>query len=163
MTYSLSLRHVEHSYSPSFIQYTICDSVLLLQIYYYRWTRHALSERTALVSDETIPTFTEETALLTGTRESSQEKPKVPILREFAKYAGALVFVFAVGIAAWAVDEHIHRGIPRPKPDEKLEWSSQILGWISAVMFCKCLLVSCCIEFLDAHLGVSGRTHPADR
>lgn len=129
---------------PSPIQYAVCDSILLLQIYYYRWTRSALSERTSLlVSDETIPNLTEETALLReNSRESSQEKTKKPILREFAKYAGALAFVFVVGIAAWAVDEYIHQGVLRPGPGEILEWKSQVLGWVGATMFCKCMLVS---------------------
>lgn len=124
------------------IQYSVCDSILLLQIYYYRWNPSASSEGPLLVSDETISNVSEETALLAGSREDSREKTKMSIFTEFLKYAGALVFVFIVGIAAWGVDEYIHRGVPRSKPSEKLEWKSQVLGWISAAMFCKRMLVS---------------------
>ncbi|OBZ71367.1 putative vacuolar amino acid transporter YPQ1 [Grifola frondosa] len=38
-------------------------------------------------------------------------------------------------LKAWAVDDYIHRGVPRSKPAEVIEWRSQLLGWISAVMF----------------------------
>lgn len=60
---------------------------------------------------------------------------KHSVYRDFTKYAAALAFVFVVGIAAWAMDEHIHRGQAPPKRDEVVEWRSQALGWISAAMF----------------------------
>lgn len=66
---------------------------------------------------------------------AAEGRVKQSVYREFTKYAGALGFVFVVGIVAWAVDEQIHRGQASPKRDEVVEWRSQVLGWISAAMF----------------------------
>lgn len=108
---------------------------MLFQIYYYRWTNPALSEAPLLVTEDVSPPETfEETPLLST---SGAERGKRTIIHEFGKYAGALLFVFAVGVAAWAVDESIHGGQPRSQPEEVFEWRSQVLGWISAVMYCK--------------------------
>ncbi len=57
--------------------------------------------------------------------------------KDTLKFASALLFVFAVGVAAWAVDRHVHRDSPRSKPEEVIEWRSQVLGWISAALFRK--------------------------
>ena len=69
--------------------------------------------------------------------DAAEGRIKQSVYREFARYAGALAFVFVVGIVAWAVDEHIHQGQSPPKRDEVVEWRSQVLGWISAAMFRK--------------------------
>ena len=71
---------------------------------------------------------------------------------QFAKYAGAIFFVCITGIAAWFVDERIHRNAPRSNPDEVIEWKGQVLGWISAVLFREC--VQPVWKFLPAHPGV---------
>lgn len=69
--------------------------------------------------------------------DAAEARAKYPVYRDFAKYAAALAFVFVVGIAAWAMDEQMHRGQAPPKRDEVVEWRSQVLGWISASMFRK--------------------------
>ena len=51
----------------------------------------------------------------------------------------AMVFVFSVGVVAWAIDGYLHRDVPRQKPDEVVEWRSQVLGWISAALFRECV------------------------
>ncbi|EMD39517.1 hypothetical protein CERSUDRAFT_111836 [Gelatoporia subvermispora B] len=113
--------------------YTACDTILLFQIYHYRWTNPALSEAPLLVTEDVSPPETSEETPLLFT--SGAERGKRTIIHEFGKYAGALLFVFAVGVAAWAVDENIHGGQPRSQPEEVFEWRSQVLGWISAVMY----------------------------
>lgn len=77
----------------------------------------------------------EETPLLGGSDDGAERNSKPFIIHEFAKYAGALLFVFAVGIASWALDDFIHKNQTRSKPKEVVEWKSQVLGWISAVMY----------------------------
>ncbi|OCH92838.1 PQ-loop-domain-containing protein [Obba rivulosa] len=112
--------------------YAACDTVLLFQIYYYRWKNPALSQAPLLVTEDAeTPGASEQTPLLSA---GGAGRSKKAIVREFGKYAAALLFVFAVGVAAWAVDEGIHNG-PRSRPKEVLEWRSQVLGWISAVMY----------------------------
>ncbi|KAI0917204.1 hypothetical protein AcW1_007541 [Taiwanofungus camphoratus] len=119
------------------VYYTACDTILLSQIYYYRWANPALSDAPLLVSENLVPPGPAEEArpLLAGNDEHRQGRPKPSVLHEFARYSGALLFVFAVGLVAWIVDGYIHKDKPQSKPDEVLEWKSQVLGWISAVMF----------------------------
>ncbi|KAH9936153.1 PQ-loop-domain-containing protein [Fomitopsis serialis] len=115
--------------------YSVCDSMLLFQIYYYRWTNNTPSREPALASAESAAQDLERTPLLTHNGNAAEASVKPSIIRNFTKYAGALCFVFVVGIAAWAVDEHIHQDQASPNRDEVVEWRSQVLGWISAAMF----------------------------
>ncbi|KZT73912.1 PQ-loop-domain-containing protein [Daedalea quercina L-15889] len=117
------------------IYYSVCDSILLLQIYYYRWTSNASSRVPAQISTDSAAGDLERAPLLSHHGVIAETSAKPAIYKVFTKYAGALCFVFVVGIAAWAMDEHTHRGQTPPKRDEVIEWRSQILGWISAAMF----------------------------
>ena len=83
--------------------------------------------------------YDEASPLLAGdgvSTDSPRERP--PAWKAALRFAAALAFVFAVGVVAWAVDRHLHRDRPRSKPEEVVEWRSQILGWISAVLFREC-------------------------
>jgi len=119
--------------------YTACDTILLIQIYYYRWTNQASTRTPVLVpesEDVASSSLPEETPLLGGGDGNSVPKSQPSVWHEFARYAGALLFVFAVGVAAWAMDEFIHKDQARSKPEkEVVEWRSQLLGWASAVMY----------------------------
>lgn len=68
----------------------------------------------------------------------SEIPTKKSMSKDTLKFATALLFVFGVGLAAWAVDRYIHRDSPRSKPEEVIEWRSQVLGWISAALFREC-------------------------
>ncbi|GBE85058.1 Probable vacuolar amino acid transporter [Sparassis crispa] len=114
--------------------YAVCDSILLFQIYYYRRTNPALSKGSLLIPDEP-PVSSEYPDESIPLLDSQGEKANPPMVREVIKYAGALVFVSAVGVVAWTVDEYFHKGASSSKPDEVLEWKSQALGWASAAMF----------------------------
>lgn len=121
------------------LYYTACDSILLIQIYYYRWEKATSSATPFLVEEDNNtlpPNPSEEAPLLGGNERDSEAEHGLSASNEFAKYAGALVFVFASGITAWAVDEFIHKGQARSKPQEEVvEWRGQALGWFSAVMY----------------------------
>src|SRR5207244_2250854 len=67
------------------------------------------------------------------------------------RYATALLFVFATGVAAWALDQRMHQGTDRSGPGEVFEWKSQVLGWASAVLFRKSNHI-----FLDLRFLISG-------
>lgn len=97
----------------------------MFQIYYYRWRNPHLVEE-----EET----TEETPLIHDNELPTEKQPSLCLT--FIRYATALLFVFATGVAAWALNEAAHGGGPkRERPDEVLEWKSQVLGWTSAVLF----------------------------
>lgn len=70
----------------------------------------------------------------------SEGLPKIKdARRETLKFVTSMLFVFGVGVAAWAVDRHLHKEVPRSKPVEVVEWRSQVLGWISAALFRECV------------------------
>lgn len=122
-------------------QYTLCDATLLAQIYYYRWKRARQGAPLLVAEDPRTSALYDEAAdpLLPGDGQGDERAPKPPAWQETLKFLGALAFVFAVGVAAWAVDRHVHQGSPRSKPDEVVEWRSQILGWVSAALFRECM------------------------
>ncbi|KAI8986226.1 PQ-loop-domain-containing protein [Trametes punicea] len=115
--------------------YSVCDAILLFQIYYYRWKRARRSAR-LLLADEAAESvlYDEASPLLPGDGRADVPKKK-SMSMDTLKFITALLFVFGVGLAAWAVDRHIHRGSPRSKPAEVIEWRSQVLGWFSAALF----------------------------
>ena len=86
--------------------------------------------------------YDEASPLLAGDGRPDGPPRRQAAWRETLMFAGALLFVFAVGVAAWVVDRHIHRDSPRSRPDEVVEWRSQILGWLSAALFRECV---CCL------------------
>ena len=122
-------------------QYSACDATLLAQIYYYRWKRARRGAPLLVAEDPRMSALygDEASPLLPGDgREGEQEASGArssSLWRDALKFAAALAFVFGVGVVAWAVDKHLHRGRPRSKPEEVVEWRSQILGWISAALF----------------------------
>ncbi|TCD65269.1 hypothetical protein EIP91_002934 [Steccherinum ochraceum] len=116
--------------------YSTCDLILLWQIYYYRWKASKRSV-SPLVSDVSVPPgpASENTPLLPTENVTDNAHKRPSLLSQFIRYSAAVLFVLMTGVAAWAVDQHIHRGEPRTQPEEVVEWRSQLLGWISAVMF----------------------------
>ncbi|EIN12730.1 PQ-loop-domain-containing protein [Punctularia strigosozonata HHB-11173 SS5] len=118
------------------LYYSICDVVLLFQIYYYRWKGTARFERSdparvAGLSERT----NEEAPLLPPEHAHEVENKPSPALQTCAKYGAALLIVYASGAAAWWVSTRINTGKPSTKPGEVLEWRSQVMGWISAVLY----------------------------
>ena len=105
-------------------QYLVCDSLLLFQIYYYRWKNPHADE---VIRQPTGPI--EDTPLLGNPGEPN-------IKNEVLRYSLCLVFVFAAGVMAWAIDSKIHGPSPPSEPEGIVEWRSQVLGWISAMLFC---------------------------
>ncbi|KAJ7175935.1 PQ loop repeat-domain-containing protein [Mycena filopes] len=103
--------------------YSLCDIILMLQIYGYRWKR-----RGGQGSEE-------ETPLLPGSNvvdPSNKTSTRTLIL----KYTAALVFVFSTGILAWWISRNTEKPETSPKhPTAAVKWTVQILGWSSAVLY----------------------------
>ncbi|KAI0662085.1 PQ-loop-domain-containing protein [Cubamyces menziesii] len=115
--------------------YSVCDTILLFQIYYYRRKKAQRAARLLLADEaEESTCCNEESPLLPGDGRA-EVSTKKSMSKDTLKFVSALLFVFGVGLAAWAVDRHIHRGMPRTRPEEVIEWRSQLLGWISAALF----------------------------
>ena len=130
--------------SLSSLQYTVCDIILLIQIYYYRWARPKELTASLLIPEAEVPgrIASEETPLISEREgETTHVKTERSALAQGLIYGSALVFVLLTGVAAWAVDEYLHRDQPREPPRERVEWRSQVLGWISAVMYSKFFVI----------------------
>jgi len=111
-------------------QYLFCDSLLLSQIYYYRWKNPHADQ---VITQEIGPI--EDTPLLGNTVEPKHTS-RWSMKNEVLKYSLYLISVFVAGIVAWAIDMKI-RGPRLPnEPESVVEWRSQILGWVSAALFC---------------------------
>nr|GAT60257.1 predicted protein [Mycena chlorophos] len=100
------------------VYYTLCDCVLMTQIYYYRWKANRRTPE-------------EETPLL---EQNIQAPPESPIL-SVLKYAAALVFVLGTGVVAWRLSGNTEPADPPPPPSVAKKWTIQIMGWTSAVLY----------------------------
>lgn len=111
------------------VYYSLCDIILLIQVYYYR----ALKKRQA-ESSERQPLLTEETI-------KQESKPGLPAS---ITYPLLTIGILAFGFIAWHVQRvagHPNRGNGGPvhkEPKEDtvtLEWISQSLGYASAALY----------------------------
>jgi len=107
--------------------YTACDSILLSQIYYYRWKRSRLEGH----SDFGSTTREEQDPLLTS--ENQRVDDVVPARLLVIRYFCALAFVIVVGVAAWWVTDN-EKESDFIKSDQDW-WIIQLLGWSSALLF----------------------------
>ncbi|RDX49895.1 PQ-loop-domain-containing protein [Lentinus brumalis] len=118
------------------VYYSSCDAILLAQIYYYRWKRARRGVPLLVSEDARMSALYDEASPLLPGDGHSEGLPKIKdARRETLKFVTSMLFVFGVGVAAWAVDRHLHKEVPRSKPVEVVEWRSQVLGWISAALF----------------------------
>ncbi|KAK7048432.1 PQ-loop-domain-containing protein [Favolaschia claudopus] len=104
------------------VYYTLCDMVLLVQIYYYRW-------RGANCDAEEAP-------LLPGNRSGNSTSDIVPTRVLVLRYLAALIFVFATGVLAWWISLNTEKVEEPPHhPTAAVRWTVQIFGWASAVLY----------------------------
>lgn len=57
--------------------------------------------------------------------------------RKILQYSAAITFICAAGVVAWAISEKMDDGSEPSDRKEVLEWKSQLLGWLSAILFCE--------------------------
>ncbi|KAI6042640.1 PQ loop repeat-domain-containing protein [Pisolithus marmoratus] len=112
------------------VYYTACDSMLLFQVYYYRWKRRT---RRATVPNG-CPS--EQSRLLEERTFTSRERPQPPLLQGFLRYAATVVILALAGSGTYFIGELINHGSPSyPTPETSTELETQILGWTSAMCF----------------------------
>ncbi|KAJ3562120.1 hypothetical protein NP233_g9776 [Leucocoprinus birnbaumii] len=106
--------------------YSLCDSTLLCQVFYYRWKNgQPLFKPKPVEDDERAP-------LLPGREEAVKKHLSARTL--MVRYTAALIFVCMVGTTAWWITRNNHEDAPKPVP-KKDWWKSQIFGWASALFF----------------------------
>lgn len=119
-------------------QYTLCDTALLIQIYYYRWLNTGTLTRPEAQPAKDIG---EATPLLSssGTHESEKKRS---LKRHVLEYVGMILCLVGAGIVAWAISQKVQGvgGDEEPRPEEIVEWKSQLMGYCSAVLYCERLL-----------------------
>ncbi|KAJ7134702.1 PQ loop repeat-domain-containing protein [Mycena epipterygia] len=104
--------------------YSLCDIILMFQIYFYRWKRG----RSGRGPEEETP------LLLGNSIENSQNKVSTEVL--ILRYVGALIFVTGTGVLAWWISKNAEKTEEPPKhPTAAVQWTIQILGWTSAVLY----------------------------
>ncbi|KAG0700109.1 PQ-loop-domain-containing protein [Suillus ampliporus] len=117
------------------VYYTLCDTVLLCQVYYYRWKR--------LSGQHVVPAHipgdvSEETCLLRDSRSvDPSERPEPSVTRIFVRYLAAVAFVSAAGVAAYFISNWLPNDDTSPfhPNNKKLDWKIQVIGWTSATAY----------------------------
>ncbi|EJC98486.1 PQ-loop-domain-containing protein [Fomitiporia mediterranea MF3/22] len=147
------------------IYYSLCDVILLVQIYYYRYKSRA--RRIVPAPRVVLHTEDRERAPLLGSRvyedDCTSQKTTASTAgegknedkwygRAALRYLLALLFVFGVGTAAWGISWRYGvgvgdggggghegagagRGAGPAREKDVIEWRSQVIGWTSAVLY----------------------------
>lgn len=109
---------------------------LLSQIYYYRWRRTAEKRykgggASTEAAGETSHLLAQATdAAISGDRFRSEKQSR--LLSRTALYVYAACFIAGVGVTAYVAGP-----AAGDSTDEVIEWSSQVLGWMSATLYSK--------------------------
>ncbi|KAF8746600.1 PQ-loop protein, partial [Rhizoctonia solani] len=135
------------------VYYTICDVILLFQIYYYRWT-HPVHPAALFLPrpppnpndigsrpDEHSPLLRDQLPNNSASAQTVDNDVHGTFSRRALRYALLFGFVIGTGVVAWAINRLVHprdgsEPIP-PREDEVLEWRSQVLGYASAILYSK--------------------------
>ncbi|KAF8835637.1 PQ-loop-domain-containing protein [Paxillus ammoniavirescens] len=114
--------------------YTLCDSTLLFQIYYYRWKKRAGRIHLPRAGDDTP---TEQSCLLgDNALVHGAEIPQLSVTRGFLQYMAAVAFVTATGVVAYLISERVHHeDSPSVPPYMPVDWRIQAIGWTSATLY----------------------------
>lgn len=110
--------------------YTVCDSTLLFQVYYYRWKRK--TQRAPALNG--CPS--EQACLLEERTFTSRERPRPPLLQVLLRYMVVVVIIALAGSGTYLVSELFNHGSSsRPTLETSVELETQILGWTSALCY----------------------------
>ncbi|KAI5451508.1 putative vacuolar membrane transporter [Naganishia albida] len=112
------------------VYYSLCDVILLFQIYYYR-----AQHRKATEDPEREPLHRARTHSHSS---STHPKPPAPLLPAWIHYPLLLLFVSSVGVAAWYIQartNHPNGGVPDGVGKTAWEWKSQVLGYSSMLLY----------------------------
>jgi hypothetical protein len=111
-------------------KYTICDIILLLQIYFYRWDKKRRLSPDGVIEDSPL--------LERHRHEDNANDSRRRIYTLFAQYSGALILVCASGIISWWISTRpdFEGGTPQQPAEPKAsELTIQLFGWTSAILY----------------------------
>ena len=123
--------------------YTLCDSLLLYLLFYYRRKRtlrpDSFTKTGRSSSSERTPLLNENGHFAAS---SEQHTNILQILGNWARmhvvalvaYSLAVVFVLCLGIVGWFVSARLSSA-SQPRQDEVWSTSGQVVGWISAGLY----------------------------
>ncbi|KAG9089670.1 hypothetical protein FS749_001153 [Ceratobasidium sp. UAMH 11750] len=131
--------------------YTICDLILLFQIYYYRWT-HPVHPASLMLprappnradpnsrADEHSPLLRDQPPNNPASVKTVEHDAHDTLVRRTVRYVLLFGFVIGTGVAAWGINRLVHPrdgpGSVPPREREVIEWKSQLLGYASAICF----------------------------
>jgi solute carrier family 66 (lysosomal lysine-arginine transporter), member 1 len=117
-------------------QYALTDILLLLQIYYYRWSYDQHQEVEVDCTEAT-----EESSLLGGGTEFKiYERRSTNYLLRLAKCLAALSFLITIIVVTWWISARFPDEDGSTYPESlRLKWAIQTLGWSSATLYRTCL------------------------
>jgi len=119
------------------VYYTLCDSALLFQIYYYRCT-HPVHIEAASAPVTERPEENESTPLLPPRPKEEEQKVFYRrIISHIGPYFLGLCFVSIVGVIAYWGNTRHRNNHQNHEPEVRsiFEWKSQVFGWISAIFY----------------------------
>ncbi|SDA01464.1 BZ3500_MvSof-1268-A1-R1_Chr10-1g02692 [Microbotryum saponariae] len=120
------------------VYYSLCDIVLIFQVFYYRRKRALYPElfSTEATSAGAIPSTAHETdPLLSSFSAHAPNEPepdrKMKRIKNIVSYVGGFVVVLGVGIVAW----RLSRDVPQGRKPEVWDTKAQVVGWASAFLY----------------------------
>ena len=79
----------------------------------------------------------EATPLLTSSIDVQKTEKERSLKRHVLEYIGMILCLVVAGIVAWAVSKKVQGIDEEPRPEEIVEWKSQLMGYASAILYCK--------------------------
>ena len=77
------------------------------------------------------------TPLLTSSNDAQETEKERSLKRHVLEYIGWILCLVVAGIVAWAVSKKVQGIDSEPRPEEIVEWKSQLMGYASAMLYCK--------------------------
>jgi solute carrier family 66 (lysosomal lysine-arginine transporter), member 1 len=80
----------------------------------------------------------EATPLLTSSNDAQESEKERSLKRHVLEYVGIILSLVVAGIVAWAISEKVQgTDDGEPRPEEIVEWRSQLMGYCSAMLYSK--------------------------
>lgn len=111
------------------VYYTLCDIVLIGQVFYYRRKRalypSLFLDHTPSESDALLSSFS-----ASGSSDHPLSK-KTKKTRDILAYSGSVIAIVLVALIAWRLSINV----PKGRKEEVWETKAQVVGWISAFLY----------------------------
>jgi hypothetical protein len=79
----------------------------------------------------------ESTPLLTSGNDVEETEKERSLKRHVLEYVGIIHCLVVAGIVAWAISKKVQGIDDEERPEEIVEWKSQMMGYASAMLYCE--------------------------